>query len=195
MAVLTIEPRVIFTGSSQVGKTSILRRHLKGSFSPHHVPTLGAEPIPFTPNSPGDGSYWDLGSGRHAGLSEGYYIGAWAFVVVFDVAQAATKDHAISTIQKIRLLAPGRPILLCGNKADVEAERITEDECREIAETLGVPYEEVSAKEDLNIKNVFDWAARHVAEVKNSPEHQERIARRDAVISDDENLEPGYDPE
>ena len=59
-----------------------------------------------------------------------------------------------------------------------------------------MPYEEVSAKEDLNIKSVFDWAAGHIAEAKNSPEHQERIARRDAIISDDENLEadPESDP-
>ena len=49
------------------------------------------------------------------------------------------------------------PILLVGNKSDMEDERkISREAAEELAASMGVSYTEVSAKENRNVNEVFE---------------------------------------
>lgn len=49
-------------------------------------------------------------------------------------------------------------IVLVGNKSDLKENKIvTSRQCREFAQTLGCRYFESSAKDDINVKQTFDY--------------------------------------
>ena len=49
-------------------------------------------------------------------------------------------------------------IVLVGNKSDLTENRIvTSRQCRELAQSLGFRYFESSAKDDINVKQTFDY--------------------------------------
>ena len=62
----------------------------------------------------------------------------------------------IATIQD--LSSDEAIVVLVGNKCDLTESRVvTPDQCRELAQSLGIQFFETSVKDDTNIKNVFDY--------------------------------------
>lgn len=159
---LGVSPRLVFVGDSKVGKTAIVRRFVKGTFEERHVPTLGVECSVLDQEFGEGATVWDTGSGLHAGLREGYYIGAWAFVVVFDVNKRPTFESVAKYVNTIRAEAPGRPILLCGNKVDRLGKReVPADEAEAFASENNLSYSDISAKSCHNFEAPFTWARNH----------------------------------
>ena len=63
------------------------------------------------------------------------------------------------------------PILLVGNKQDLENERkVTFAEAKELADTWGIEYMETSAKTNFNCKEAFEKLAQKIVSLKSSPE-------------------------
>ena len=62
----------------------------------------------------------------------------------------------IATIQD--LSSEEAIVVLVGNKCDLTESRVvTPDQCRELAQSLGIQFFEMSVKDDTNINNVFDY--------------------------------------
>ena len=68
-------------------------------------------------------------------------------------------SHSVIRIATIQDLSSEEAIVvLVGNKCDLTESRVvTPDQCRELAQSLGVQFFETSVKDDINIKNVFDY--------------------------------------
>ena len=66
-------------------------------------------------------------------------------------------DHVIGWMRDIKTRAPPDcDIVLCGNKADLEADRVvTTDEGMQLAEEYGVQFFETSALTGSNVENMF----------------------------------------
>ena len=48
--------------------------------------------------------------------------------------------------------------VLVGNKSDLTESRVvTPEQCRELAQSVGMEYFETSVKEDINVKEVIDY--------------------------------------
>ena len=59
------------------------------------------------------------------------------------------------------------PILLVGNKQDLEKERtVSQDEAKQLASSLGIDYMETSAKTNYNCKEAFESLAQQIIKAK-----------------------------
>lgn len=101
---------------------------------------------------------WDTaGQERFRTITTSYYKGAQAIVIVFDLTDRETFDHLRNWLLDIEKFAKeGVMRILVGNKCDLESKRsVTEQEGREFAKKYGIDYLETSAKDSLNIEDLF----------------------------------------
>jgi Ras-related protein Rab-1A len=77
--------------------------------------------------------------------------------MVFDVTNADSFDHVNDWLKEVnRYAAEGTVKLLVGNKCDRTADRVvTEEQAKEFASELGIPYIETSAKSAKNVEEAF----------------------------------------
>jgi GTP-binding nuclear protein Ran len=114
--------KVIIVGDGGVGKTTFVKRHITGDFDQKYIATLGVEVHPIGLNTnygPVGFNIWDCaGTEKFGGLRDGYYVGAQAAIVMYDVAQPETFKNVDMWIEKIRKMQADIPIIVVGNKVD-----------------------------------------------------------------------------
>ena len=168
--------KTVLIGDSGVGKSVILSRYTRGTYSENHVATIGIDfaartvPVRTRPESVPGGAdddevrvklqLWDTaGKERFRSITRAYYHGAYLFLVVFSVRSRASFEGLRAWLTDIRLRAdtPERFIAIVGNQCDGDSDGdgdeassrdVPRDEAARFAATHGVPYYEVSAKHD-----------------------------------------------
>ena len=77
--------------------------------------------------------------------------------MVFDVTSTESFDHVNDWLKEVnRYAAEGTVKLLVGNKSDRTADRVvTEEQAKEFADELGIPFIETSAKSAKNVEEAF----------------------------------------
>lgn len=109
--------KIVLAGDA-CGKTSLARRwYGEEDWTERHIPTLGVNCPSFTYEGTAV-KLWDTGSGKYAGLRDGYYVGADGFVLMFDVTSRAAFEGVPDHANSIRNVAPGVPIVLCATQSD-----------------------------------------------------------------------------
>lgn len=82
--------KLVLLGDSAVGKSSLVLRFVRNSFSEHQESTIGAAFLTQTLQVAGDGvklEIWDTaGQERYHSLAPMYYRGAQAAVIVYDIS-------------------------------------------------------------------------------------------------------------
>lgn len=126
--------KVCLLGDGGVGKTTWVTRHRTGEFTTKYIPTMGVEvhPIPYYTNK---GmvtlDMWDIagvnwlgGESGEGGLRDGYYIGADAFIVFFDVTSKLSFNNTSQWIAEAKKVNPKALIVLVGNKVDCKGRKV-----------------------------------------------------------------------
>ncbi len=163
--------KIILIGESSVGKTSLIRRYVDHTFEDKYLTTLGAsvsKRIEVVPLGKGRSAevqllIWDVmgQKGYMELLKEAYFPGSQGALAVFDVTRWETLDGLRSWIEVASQQLPDRPMLVLGNKADLEDRRtVTDEEALRTCEALGLPYLPSSAKTGLNVEEAFRRLAR-----------------------------------
>lgn len=144
------------------GKTCLTREWLG---QPWHngnaVPTLGVDFKQIADQNGGTPvDVWDTAtlSGPRGGLYEGYYIGADALVLMFDVT--APVRNLEMYMARIRTVSQA-PVLLVGNKTDLPEEdwSDTGENLLALAEPLGAAGAMlISVKDSDNVWGPLNWA-------------------------------------
>lgn len=101
---------------------------------------------------------WDTaGQERFRTITSAYYRGADGIIMVYDVTSTESFDHVNDWLKEVnRYAAPGTVKLLVGNKCDRTADRVvTEEQAKDFAEELGIPFIETSAKSAKNVEEAF----------------------------------------
>ena len=101
---------------------------------------------------------WDTaGQERFRTITTSYYKGAQAIIIVYDVTDKDSFDHLKNWMTDIDKFAKeGVMRILVGNKCDLEQKRsVSVDEGREFAKKYNIEFMETSAKECLNIQDLF----------------------------------------
>lgn len=101
---------------------------------------------------------WDTaGQERFRTITSAYYRGADGIILVYDVSNMESFEHVNDWLKEVnRYAAPGTVKLLVGNKCDRTADRVvSEEQAKEFADELGIPFIETSAKSAKNVEEAF----------------------------------------
>ena len=156
--------KIVVVGDGGVGKSTFLKRHRTGEFENKYLPTMGVDVIPLQLHT----NYgliifkiWDCaGQEKFGGLREGYYQAAEGAIVMFDLGSGLTGRNVIPWIHNVRSVVPNIPVIICGNKCDLRARKITGR--IEAQDLPGVKYYEISARSNYNFEKPFLQLAREL---------------------------------
>jgi small GTP-binding protein len=148
--------KVIVGGEGNVGKTSLIRRYAKAKFTEARNITLGIDITTQEFDLGGERfklALWDIEG--QAGDRPNFYIGAQAALLVYDVTEPRSLELLQSWIERVRRYAPDTPLLIAGNKTDLQAE-VPEAWGDTLAEYVGARgHRRMSAKTDTNVTETF----------------------------------------
>ncbi len=154
--------KIVVVGDEEVGKTSIILKYVKNRFTDDYKPTLGADFAvkELRLNGKIVKLYlWDIGGkDQFKNLHKYYYEGANLFILVFDLTKLETFENAINVwIEDIRKNYDTIPIVLVGNKFDLENERrVSFEQIKDLTFDFIPLSLETSAKTGLNIEDLFN---------------------------------------
>eukprot|EP00163_Fabomonas_tropica_P010149 TRINITY_DN201_c0_g1_i9.p1 TRINITY_DN201_c0_g1~~TRINITY_DN201_c0_g1_i9.p1 ORF type:complete len:214 (-),score=57.16 TRINITY_DN201_c0_g1_i9:561-1202(-) len=154
--------KVLMVGDSGVGKSTILTQYADGTFNNSSIPTIGVD-FKIRTTQVGDhvvkAQIWDTaGQDRFRTITNQYYRGSEVVIVAFDVTNADSFHNVHYWLEELDRHAPEDvQLLLVGNKCDLSPHRvISPATIAEFAQSIGVEYVEVSAKEGDGIEKMFN---------------------------------------
>lgn len=164
--------KVVVLGNSSVGKTCIVNRLARDTFS-EAEPTIGANFLTKTLDLETEVKTFDIwdtaGQERYRSLTPMYYRGAAIAIVVFDISNAVTFEGAKTWVRELQTNAsPGAIIGLLGNKSDLKR-AVSRESATAYAAQNGLYYEDVSAKTGENVKEAFVALAKKMPKVSRMP--------------------------
>ena len=155
-----MEVKVVFLGKFSVGKTSLIERITRNTFSDFKEATIGAAFRSYRNNNIRF-NIWDTsGSERYKSLTPMYYRNADVAIVVYDLKDNDTYKEALDWVTKLKGQARVPLIYLIGNKKDLVKE---EEEVKFEMEIEKVRKYLVSAKSGENIQKFFDEMCEHIS--------------------------------
>lgn len=166
--------KLVLLGDSAVGKSSLVLRFVKKKFFEYQESTIGAA---FMTQSLMSGQntvkfeIWDTaGQERYHSLAPMYYRGAAAAIVVYDLTNRQSFVRAKSWVKELQKQGDAAAIALCGNKKDLEqtGRQVHADEAKAYADENGIFFFETSAKENINVTEVFLCLAENVPRLMQS---------------------------
>ncbi|XP_035667132.1 ras-related protein Rab-12-like [Branchiostoma floridae] len=153
--------QLILIGDRGVGKTCILERFSDDTFSISSKSTVGVDFKIKTIKTKGKTirlQIWDTaGQERFNSISAAYYRGAKGVLVVYDITNEETFENLPKWLMMIdKHAAPDIEVIVIGNKKDKEELRqVSTERGEKFAYEHNCRFCEVSAKENLNVKDVF----------------------------------------
>ncbi len=171
--------KVSLIGDERTGKTSLILRYLKNTFTNEYITTLGADFIDKTYTNKDLGilnnddeltiTYWDqAGQSHFKQIAEIYCEGSAGMLIVFDVNEQESFNSVLDWVNFAKRVSPDAVLVIVGNKVDLETE-VDQNEMKKLEEEVGVPIILTSAKLELqnnlsNVENVFEEIARKILE-------------------------------
>ncbi|XP_067555819.1 ras-related protein Rab-31 isoform X1 [Pseudorca crassidens] len=157
-----------YLGDTGVGKSSIVCRFVQDHFDHNISPTIGASFMTKTVpcgNELHKFLIWDTaGQERFHSLAPMYYRGSAAAVIVYDI----TKQDSFHTLKKwVKELKEHGPenivMAIAGNKCDLsDIREVPLKDAKEYAESIGAVVVETSAKNAINIEELFQGISRQI---------------------------------
>ncbi|CAG9817519.1 unnamed protein product, partial [Phaedon cochleariae] len=154
--------KLLIIGNSSVGKTSFLFRYADDSFTSAFVSTVGIDfkvKTVFRHDKRVKLQIWDTaGQERYRTITTAYYRGAMGFILMYDITNEESFNSVQDWVTQIKTYSwDNAQVILVGNKCDMEDERVVSFERgKQLGEQLGVEFFETSAKENINVKAVFE---------------------------------------
>eukprot|EP00929_Paragymnodinium_shiwhaense_P096135 TRINITY_DN57646_c0_g1_i1.p1 TRINITY_DN57646_c0_g1~~TRINITY_DN57646_c0_g1_i1.p1 ORF type:complete len:491 (+),score=80.60 TRINITY_DN57646_c0_g1_i1:82-1554(+) len=163
--------KVLALGSSEVGKSSLLRRFGEGRFVPEYAATIGVDystrPLKVMQHDIKVKFYDVSGSGDFKKIRTAFYDHTMGAMLVYDVTKRESFADLPKWIEeaaahKVRLSKqPGSEselpyVVLCANKSDLSSRVVTEAEGMQFACQHGMYYYETSASSGEGVSPAFD---------------------------------------
>ncbi|XP_028403633.1 ras-related protein Rab-3-like [Dendronephthya gigantea] len=154
--------KLLIIGNSATGKTSLLFRYADDSFTSAFVSTVGIDfkvKTVFRNDKRVKLQIWDTaGQERYRTITTAYYRGAMGFILLYDITNEESFRDVQDWSTQIKTYSwDNAQVVLVGNKCDMKDERVVSKERgMELADQLNLEFFETSAKEDINVKEVFE---------------------------------------
>ena len=116
--------KIVILGHFGVGKTSLIRRFVKDSFSDTYKVTIGVHITKKVVEVNAEESIsliiWDLeGTDEVRMIRESYLLGTHGVVFVFDVSRPSTFQNLNDDLKIVAQKTPSTPLIVVGNKIDL----------------------------------------------------------------------------
>nr|CAI39290.1 rab_C88 [Paramecium tetraurelia] len=151
--------KIVFLGSSSVGKSSIIKRFLKNEFAMKSMSTVGVaceSKVITIHNQQVKVQLWDTaGQERYRSLTKNYYRNCDAVVIVYDIANMKSFYQVKGWIADFEDKCERPAIkMLLGNKIDLNRE-VGIELGTLLAQKQKLLFQEVSAKQNTNVENAM----------------------------------------
>ncbi len=162
--------KVSLIGNERVGKTSLILRYIKDTFTEEYMTTLGADFVEkvFTrkdiPILKGTDSFnlvlWDMAGQSHFQMIASVYCeGSAGIIIVFDVNNKESFEDLPKWADFSNKVAKDAVKVIIGNKTDLPSV-VSESDIKKMEKKLNIPIKLASAKmqideENSHVKDVF----------------------------------------
>ena len=168
--------KVVLLGDPSVGKTSMTRRYIENSFDEAYLSTIGSNVNTKTVTILDDNGgsnvvkmmIWDIAGDKTCdSLKREYYRGANSGIVICDITIKNSFNSLSTWIETLNeTIGEEIPIVIVGNKADLEEFRcVEEDELIELANEYNSYAIQTSARSGQNIEMVFHTIAKKLLDI------------------------------
>ncbi|MBY9015951.1 MAG: GTP-binding protein [Candidatus Lokiarchaeota archaeon] len=155
--------KILVGGDGAVGKTTLLRKFVDGTFDASSIATVGVDffikQVIYENIGNCTLQIWDLGGQeRFRHLLESFIMGAKGALLLFDLTRMPKIDHLLNWVNIVRMHDFDLPIILVGTKIDLEEFVAVDDESAlSIKNTFNmIDYIKTSSKTGINVDKVFD---------------------------------------
>ncbi|KAH3745284.1 Ras family GTPase [Pelomyxa schiedti] len=156
--------KVLVVGNGQVGKTSLIRRFAKDTYTDEYKKTIGVDFLEkqfFVP-SVGESvkmMLWDTaGQEEQFSITRNFFSGASAAVIAFSTVDRASFDAIGSWIDKVKAECGPIAMVLMQNKVDLMDHAVVSNkEVEDAASRFGLRLYRVSVKDNLNVVQLFQY--------------------------------------
>ena len=161
--------KYIIIGDAAVGKSNLLLRYVHGQFKPEYQLTIGVE---FGATNIEISSklfriqIWDTaGQENFRSITRAYYKNSVCALVVYDISSRDSFNNVMSWIEDCKNQSPKTIFMvLVGNKCDLEDKRqVSYEEGKELADKNQLLFFESSAKDGINVDEIFLNSATEIA--------------------------------
>ena len=161
--------KYIIIGDAAVGKSNLLLRYVHGQFKPEYQLTIGVE---FGAKNIEIASkifriqIWDTaGQENFRSITRAYYKNSVCALVVYDISSRDSFNNVTSWIEDCKNQSPKTIFMvLVGNKCDLEDKRqVSYEEGKELADKNELLFFESSAKDGINVEEIFVNSANEIA--------------------------------
>jgi small GTP-binding protein len=159
--------KITVVGDGAVGKTSLIKRYTKGSFSHDYIQTIGAQFCKYEEKINGDNCtllFWDIaGQDTFNFLRPSFYKGSKAAIIVLSLEE---NDHGKESIKSIpswyndiKRFCGDIPVVLFGNKVDLVDEKSYENKkiLKLMKKRTFLEYYKTSAKTGVGVFKAFQF--------------------------------------
>ncbi|XP_066144888.1 ras-related protein Rab-35 [Euwallacea fornicatus] len=152
--------KLLIIGDSGVGKSSLLLRFSDNTFTGSYITTIGVDFKIKTVHIEGQRvklQIWDTaGQERFRTITSTYYRGTHGVIIVYDVTNGETFANVKRWLHEIDQNCEVVNRVLVGNKNDTPDRKVvlTEDAQR-FADTMNIQLFETSAKDNINVEEMF----------------------------------------
>lgn len=152
--------KLLIIGDSGVGKSSLLVRFADNTFSGNYITTIGVDFKIRTIEVGGERvklQIWDTaGQERFRTITSTYYRGTHGVIVVYDVTSGESFANVKRWLHEIDQNCDVVNRILVGNKCDDPDRRVViKEDAQRFADQMGIKLYETSAKENLNVEEMF----------------------------------------
>jgi len=165
--------KIVLVGDSGVGKSNLLSRFTRNSFTTDEKSTIGVEfatrIIPIADSKKIKAQIWDTaGQERYRAITNAYYRGALGALLVYDVTKLSSFENIPRWLRELREYANRDIVLvLVGNKADLvdkSLRQVTEEQAKQLAAEHDIAFMEASAKSGFNVDESFTMMVKKIYE-------------------------------
>lgn len=170
--------KLLIIGDSGVGKSSLLVRFADNHFSGNYITTIGVDFKIRTIEIQGERvklQIWDTaGQERFRTITSTYYRGTHGVIVVYDVTSGESFANVKRWLHEIDQNCDVVNRILVGNKNDdPERKVVLTEDARRFADQMGIQLFETSAKDNINVEEMFRAVTQLV--LKSKKDQKERI--------------------
>ena len=189
--------QLLVIGDTSVGKTSLITRYTNGTFKEEYLATVGLDfysKEEIINNKTINIKIWDTaGQERFKALTQSYFRNAEGVMLAYDVTKSESYDNLKDWIASIKKNLEGKniflPLIIVGNKIDMEESREVEKESAEqFATENNYKYFETSAKTGEGVDEAVRDLINQVLN-NNQIDEQKMEARKSVQLKEEDNNE------